>query len=307
MNGTLNIVSTATALPNKQFVQFLNAFESHQTFSQKVRCSHFNYAFRRNHTRILFFLQANNELEAIISLITNSVNSHNKKHDGLLLLKSFLAQCQLDIVEQKGQLWLSLCTKVCAQKKPAATISVACDVINELLAKSVHIPEFGKAISNNLLSKIIESAIGLPPECHLAALKCLENCMKYYSGPSGSSKGAIERYLGQFIDSTNRPAVMRSAKCWHQLQQVRGGTSAQGTSVKMAWANFQSQILGSLHGILNQLFANATETYDGFNFDDEITTLNVAELNLSPEPVERATQLSTRFRNLCEYLRVALW
>lgn len=36
MNETLNIVSTATALSNKQFVQLLNAFENHQTFSQKV-------------------------------------------------------------------------------------------------------------------------------------------------------------------------------------------------------------------------------------------------------------------------------
>lgn len=245
-------------------------------------------------------------METVISLITNSVNSHNKKHDGLLLLKSFLGQCQLDIIEQKGQLWLSLCTKICVQKKPAATISVACDVINDILAKSVHIPELGKAISNNLLSKIIESLIGLPPECHLAALKCLENCMRHYAGPCGSSKGGIERFLGQFIDSTNRLAVIHSAKCWLQLQQVRGG-SAQGTSVKAAWTNFQSQILGSLHGTMNQLFAKATETYDGYNFDEEITMLNVSELSLSPEPIERATQLSTRLRNLCEYLRIALW
>lgn len=245
-------------------------------------------------------------MEAILSLISSSVNSHNKKHDGLLLLKSLLAQCQLDIIEQKGQLWLSLCIKVCAQKKPAATVSLACDIINDILAKSVHIPDLGKAISSNLLSKIIEGANGLPPECHLAALKCLENCMKYYAGPSGSSKGAIERFLGQFVDSTNRAAVMHSGKCLLQLQQVRGG-SAQGTSVKCAWTNLQSQILGSLHTIMNQLFANATETYDGFNFDEEITTLKVAELNLSPEPVERATQLLTRFCNLCEYLRIALW
>lgn len=228
--------------------------------------------------------QANNELEVIISLITNSVNSHNKKHDGLLLLKSLLAQCQLDIVEQMGQLWLSLCTIIYAQKKSAATISVACDVINEILAKSVHIPELGEAISNSLLSKIIESVIGLPPECHLA----------------------IERFLSQFVDSTNRPGVIHIAKCWLQLQQVRGG-SAQGTSVKIAWTTFQSQILGRLHGIMNQLFANATETFDGYNFDEEIITLNVAELNLSREPVDRATQLSMRFRYLCDYLRIALW
>lgn len=196
--------------------------------------------------------------------------------------------------------------KICTQKKPAATVSLACDNINDILAKSVHIPDLGKAISNNLLSKIIESVNALPPECHLAALKCLENCMAYYAGPCGSSKGAIERFLGQFIDSTNRAAVIHSGKCLLQLQQVRGG-GGQGTSIKSAWTNLQAQILGSLHGVLNQLFANTAETYDGFNFDEEISTLKVAELNLGPEPIEKATQLLTRFRNLCEYLQIALW
>lgn len=41
MNETLNIVSTAAKLPNKQFVQLLNAFESHQTFSQKVNNTYY--------------------------------------------------------------------------------------------------------------------------------------------------------------------------------------------------------------------------------------------------------------------------
>lgn len=170
----------------------------------------------------------------------------------------------------------------------------------------MHIPDLGKAISNNLLSRIIESVVGLPPECHVAALKCLENCMKFYAGPSGSSRGAIERFLEPLIDSTNRSIIVHSGKCLQQLQQVRGG-SAQGGSPKTAWANLQSQILGSLHQTLNQLYANVTETYDGFSADEELVTLKVAELNLSPEPVERAAQLLTRFQNLCEYLRIALW
>lgn len=241
-----------------------------------------------------------------MSLITNCLNSHDKKHEGLLLLQSFLLQCQLDVIEQKGNLWLSLCTKICAQKKPAATVCLSYEIINDILAKSVHIPDLGKAISSNLLSKIIESVNGLPAECHLAALKCLENCMKQYAGPCGSSRAIIDRFLGTFIDSTNPVLVNNSGKCLLQLQQVRGG-NVQGTSLKSAWSNLQLQILGSLHVILNQLFANTAETYDGYNFDEEISTLKVVELNLSPEPVERATQLLTRFKNLCEYLRIVLW
>lgn len=245
-------------------------------------------------------------MDGIVSLITNSLNSHDKRYEGLLLLRSFLAQCQLDVIEQKGNLWLSLCTKICASKKPAAAVCLSYEVINDLIAKSVHIPDLGKAISSNLLSKIIESVNGLPPECHLSALKCIENCMKYYAGPSGSSRAIIDRFLGTFIDSTNHALVIQSGKCLLQLQQVRGG-NVHGTSLKGAWSNLQLQILGSLHLILNQLFAKATETYDGYNFDEEIATLKVAELNLSPEPVERATQLLTRFKNLCDYLRIALW
>lgn len=222
------------------------------------------------------------------------------------MLRSFLVQCQLDIIEQKGNLWLSLCTKICAQKKPAATVCLGYEVISDILVKSVHIPDLGKAIASNLLSKIVESVNGLPPECHLAALKCLETCMKLYAGPSGASRAIIDRFLTTFIDSTNQSLVIQSGKCLLQLQQVRGG-SAQGTSVKGAWSNLQSQLFGSLHTILNQLFANTTETYDGFNFDEEITTLKTVELNLSPEPIQRATQLLTRLKNVVDYLRIALW
>lgn len=245
-------------------------------------------------------------MDGIVSLISSLLNSPDKKYEGLLLLRSFLAQCQLEVIEQKGHIWLSLCTKICGQKNLAAIISQSYEVINDLLAKSIHIPDLGKAISSNLLSKIIESVNGLSPECHLAALKCLENCMKLYAGPSGSSRGIIDRFLANFIDSPNPALVVQSGKCLLQLQQVRGG-NVQGTSLKGAWSNLQLQILGSLHVLLNQLFSNATETYDGLNFDEEVTTLKVTELNLSPEPVERATQLLTRFRNLCEYLRIALW
>lgn len=223
-----------------------------------------------------------------------------------MLLRSFLVQCQLDIIEQKGNLWLSLCTKICTQKNAAATICLSYEVIGDILSKSVHIPDLGKAISSNLLSKIIETVNNLPAECHLTALKCLEICMKLYAGPSGASRAIIDRFLAKFIDSTDQALVIYSGKCLLQLQQVRGGNT-QGTSVKSAWTNLQSQLLGSLHGLLNQIFANTTETYDGFNFGEEISTLKTTDLNLSPEPVERATQLFTRFKNLCQYLRIALW
>lgn len=241
----------------------------------------------------------------MVSLITNSLNAHKKKYEGLLLLKSFLSQCQLDIVEQKGAIWLSSCAKICAQKKPAANVSLSYDVIGDILAKSVHIPDLGKSISSNLLGKIIESVNDLSPECHLAALRCLEICMKLYAGPCGSSRTIIERFLTNFIDSNNRTVVIQSAKCLHLLQQVRGG-GTQGLSQKAAWSLLQVQLLGSLHETLDQIYANTSETYDNQNLGGEQVTLKTTELRLSAEPVERATQLVTRLQNLCEFLRIVL-
>lgn len=254
----------------------------------------------------MFVFQSTSELDAVVSLITNCLNSHDKKYDGLLLLRSFLIQCQLDIIEQKGNLWLTLCTKICGQKNPAAHVNLSYEIISDILTRSIHIPELGKAISSNFLSKIIESVNGQSNECHLAALKCLERCMKHYAGPSGSSRAIIERFLLSFIDSSNRAHVIQSGKCLQQLQQVRGG-NVQGISQKNAWNQLQMQLLGSLHKILNQIYANTSETFDGYHFDDEIVTLKTTELNLSAEPIERANQLFTRFRNLCDYLRITIW
>lgn len=223
----------------------------------------------------------------------------------MLLLRSFLGQCQLDIIEQKGSIWLSLCTKICAQKKPAASVCLSYDVINEILSKSIHIPDLGKSISSNLLGKIIESVNDLPSECHLSALRCLETCMKLYAGPCGSSRAIIERFLTNLVDSNNHAIVVQTAKCLHLLQQVRGG-GTQGLSQKAAWSMLQTQLLGSLHETLDLIYANTAETYDHHNIDGESVKLKTTELKVSAEPVERATQLVMRFQNLCEYLRVAL-
>lgn len=185
-------------------------------------------------------------------------------------------------------------------------MSLSYDIISLLLTKSVHLPELAKTISSSQLSKIIETIVEQPTECRLAALKCLECCMKHYAGPCGASRGLIDRILMQSVDSRSRSLVLQSGRCAQLLQQIRGGT-AQGLSQKMAWSQYQTQILASLHATLNDIYANTAETYDGYHFDENASKLKAPELHLSAEPIERATQLVTRFQNLCDFLRIALW
>lgn len=244
----------------------------------------------------------------MVSQISYQLNNVSSKYEGLLLLRAFLPQCSLDLIEQKGALWLTICTKVCLQKKPTNAVLVAYDVIIKLLERSVHVPDLAKAITGNLLAKIIESVCVVPSQCQLAALGCLQVCMNLYPGPSGSSRGAIERHLASFVDQTDAVLVQEAGKCLLLLQQIRGSGS-QGVSQKGAWAALQMQLLGSLHANLDQIYAKTAETHDAGHFggvDGEEALLKVPELALSPEPMTRATQLVTRFGNLCQYLRIAL-
>lgn len=250
-----------------------------------------------------------NELEATISLITQNLNGQSQKYEGLLLLKSFVSQCQLDVIEQKGALWMSLCTKVCGQKKPAVAVCLAYDIIGDLLERSLHIPELGKSISSTLLSKVIESIAGQSPECHLAALKCLQVCMRLYAGPCGSSRGIIERFLDALIDVDNMLVVRHVGKCYHLLQQIRGG-GVHGIKSKDAWALLQLKYIHVLHDAMDAIYSHTSETADG-NMPGDSNELKKAlekwpKLNVSAEPMARATALFTRFRNTCEFLRVAL-
>lgn len=248
-------------------------------------------------------------MESTIALITNNLNSHDQKYEGLLLLKTFATQCQLDVIEQKGSLWISLCTKVCAQKKPAAAVCLAYDILIDLLEKSIHVPDLSKSIANNLLSKLIETVNGLSAECHLAALKCIDTCMRLYAGPCGSLRGIIERFLDTLIDDSDVAVVRQTGKCHHLLQQVRGG-GTQGVKSKDAWALLQLKLVYVLHEALDAIYSHTSETADGnvHGASDELMKAveKWPKLTLSAEPVARVTMLFNRFRNLCEFLRVAL-
>lgn len=313
MDGLLNIVASAAGLSSKHFVNVLQGFDEHQAFGQRVSVLEIKNEIigicgfmSRNR---LFILQAPNELESTVSLITNSLNSHGSKYEGLLLLKTFVAQCQLDVIEQKGGLWISLCTKVCGQKKPAAAVCLAYDILIDLLERSVHVPELGKSIANNLLSKVVETVGGQAPECHLAALKCIEACMRLYPGPCGSSRGIIERFLDSLIDDSDVAVVRQTGKCHHLLQQVRGG-GTQGIKSKDAWALLQLKLVHVMHEALDAIYSHTSETADGnvHGTSDELAKAleKWPKLNLSAEPVARVTALFNRFRNLCEFLRIAL-
>lgn len=123
-----------------------------------------------------------------------------------------------------------------------------------------------------------------------------------FPGACAPVRGKLEKFILKFIDSTDENLVLWSAKCFHILQQIKGG-SVEGLNAKQAWHFYQTKLIGNLHQLLEILFANVTEFYDD---PIEKATLKIPALKLSDEPIARAYQAVTRFNNLVTFLKVAL-
>lgn len=162
-------------------------------------------------------------------------------------------------------------------------------------------PEISKAISNNLLIKILETIPSTPSVAVSSALKFLETAMKTYPGPSGALRTFIEKFILSFID-TDETLLKQSAKCLQLLQQVRGSGS-HGSTHKVSWGQLHLQIIGSIHEMLDAIYMNTDETLDGSDHEDR---LKIEQLILKDEPINRVSQLVTRLRNLCTILEVVL-
>lgn len=168
--------------------------------------------------------------------------------------------------------------------------------------KSTNIPDLSKSFSSNIVGKISEVIDQSPPSGHLEALKCVEVIIRTFPGACTTVRSKFEKFTLKFIDSTDENLVLWSAKCYHILQQVKGG-SVEGLNAKQAWQFYQTKLVGNLHELLEVLFMNVTEFYDD---PIEKATLKLPALKLSDEPIAKAYQTVTRFNNLVTFLKVAL-
>lgn len=217
-------------------------------------------------------------------------------------MQSFLAQCPLDVLEQKGVVWIGLCTKICNAKIPANGIPIAYAILNEIVTKSVNSNELGKALTANLLTKILESTTIQPVSCATDILSIYETALRHYPGPCGSSRGIIHKQTNRFIDSQDEDVIRLAGKCMLMLQQIRGG-GVQGTSHKTMWLQYQLQLLGSVHVCLDEMFSNTHEKFDGSAIKER---LDIPKLKLSDEPVTKAAQIMIRCGNLLKFLEIMI-
>ncbi|XP_073829505.1 proline-, glutamic acid- and leucine-rich protein 1 [Musca autumnalis] len=249
----------------------------------------------------VFGLQAD-RLADVIQNISSLLSKTSSRLLGLRLLNKFLDQCTDDVFNKTGNLWTSLALKSCHAHMQPNESMLAYEALGKITSKSLQSADITKSFASGHLSKIYESLNYVPAESVGHALRCVEICLRNYPASSGPSRKTIEKFLAKFHDSLDADIVAYTGKCLHLMQQVSGG-EVRSSSHKSQWKNYQTQLVGSIHAIFNDMFANCNEIWDDNIVNEQ---LNMDELVLSDEPVNRAAQLYIRCHNLVQYLIAAL-
>ncbi|KAJ4429172.1 hypothetical protein ANN_26175, partial [Periplaneta americana] len=112
------------------------------------------------------------------------------RHEGLLLLKTFLPQCSVDLFGEYVVSWMEQCLKIREddQNKKVFT-NTSYQVLKILLQMSDSMPELKRPVSGLVVPKVIDNFQQiLPKEAPLSVLECLEILMSNYGPSCGQQK-----------------------------------------------------------------------------------------------------------------------
>ncbi|XP_062561769.1 proline-, glutamic acid- and leucine-rich protein 1-like [Armigeres subalbatus] len=242
------------------------------------------------------------ELQFYFSKIGTLLGTAPTRDRGLIALSHLVPQCPLDILEEKLQYYVSVCSKICNQKGHVASIPLAYNVLKQLLLKSLESSDLNK-LAISAIPKLMDNITSsIDPSTHASTLDFLETSMLHYPGVTGSAKTRIEDFLYSLVDSEDPLVVERTGRCLVQLQQIRGG-GQHGSLHKKTWDEYQCKLVDTVHDLLGKVFAHTPETFD---LDENLECLKLPKLVIDDEPVVIARRVVNRLLNLISYLEEAI-
>ncbi|XP_063363367.1 proline-, glutamic acid- and leucine-rich protein 1-like [Cydia amplana] len=145
-------------------------------------------------------------------------------------------------------------------------------------------------------------------------LRALESVITRFPKLCGSQRANIEKYIVNFLDSSNYNTVIEAAKCAHVLQQVRPGQEKAATP-KVCWRDLMSSLCNAVHSLLSEVFPNAANIYrNNGEHENKITSDSILLSTLSELSIvsgqdrilNREHILCTRLRNVFVFIQAML-
>ncbi|KAI8114731.1 glutamic acid and leucine-rich protein 1, Proline [Lucilia cuprina] len=250
-----------------------------------------------------FSIQSNEGAE-IVQNITSLLTKSTSRSLGLRLLTKYIDLCPIEVLEKKGNLWITLVLKAFNSQELNCDALLIFEVLGKIIKRSLHSTDLAKSFASTHISKVYENLTKVSQFQVKYALSCIETCLRTYPGSSGPSKGVLERFLWKNVDHLDGEVVQNCGKCLHLLQQVKGG-GVQGVNHKTQWKNYQLQLIGGIHSVYNEMFSNCAEIYEE-KIEQVKFPWEAEQHKFDAEPVRKAAQMYTRCHNMIKYLIIAL-
>ncbi|XP_046803839.1 uncharacterized protein LOC111684110 [Lucilia cuprina] len=250
-----------------------------------------------------FSIQSNEGAE-IVQNITSLLTKSTSRSLGLRLLTKYVDLCPIEVLEKKGNLWITLVLKAFNSQELKCDALLMFEVLGKIIKRSIHSTDLAKSFASTHISKVYENLTKVSQFQVKYALSCIETCLRTYPGSSGPSKGLLERFLWKNVDHLDGEVVQNCGKCLHLLQQVKGG-GVQGVNHKTQWKNYQLQLIGGIHSVYNEMFSNCAEIYEE-KIEQVKFPWEAEQHKFDAEPVRKAAQMYSRCHNMIKYLIIAL-
>lgn len=199
-------------------------------------------------------------MESIVTQINYLLSSNDNHGKGVLLLHSFLPQCNSSTFADHGFFWMQQCLKSVDQDDAVTALELF--TLCDLFKLSADYIDLRKNVVNTLLPKFFDKVGGKGTnEVRAAKTKCLSVVMQFYAGACGLRRGIIDKFIQKSLKQMSlddEEWLHDTCKCYLLLAQC-GGSGGQGFIHKGNWGQ-QSQILiNSAHYLLDSLFDSITE------------------------------------------------
>lgn len=233
--------------------------------------------------------------DAVKKKINTYLDSQEKRFEGLVLLRTVVDQCHVDMLQKNVLIWVQKLLKVLqCHGESSGSCKLAYKILKQMLRCLWNYPHLKREASASLLPTLLDTLLELSIEDEWIeqAAECLSACIKYFPATCGLKKDKIEEFLILLLDRWELKEFEPIAECFAHLPACGVDGNDKSSSFQRMWGEQFQQFIGVQNAILNFL-------YDGVeNGHGDLKICSAKQLPPVPEePRSKVLKLVHRFKS----------